>query len=103
MRFSKALRDEAVELAPSSGKRREQFATQMGIGKTSLQRWVATSAWGTQGSFVVNGLTPQQVLRASNDHPSGLPSPPLDAAYLTDENGNVTLFGDTLLSADIAE
>jgi transposase-like protein len=40
VRFSKWVRQEAVELVAAAGMSREQFAQEMGIGKTSLQRWV---------------------------------------------------------------
>ena len=40
VRFSKWVRQEAVELVVASGTSRDRFALEMGIGKTSLQRWV---------------------------------------------------------------
>jgi transposase-like protein len=40
VRFSKWVRQEAVELVTASGTSRDRFAQEMGIGKTSLQRWV---------------------------------------------------------------
>ena len=39
VRFSKALRQEAVELLATSGARRCEFAKEMGLSSTSLQRW----------------------------------------------------------------
>lgn len=40
VRFSPWVRQEAVELVAGSGIPRDRFAQEMGIGKTSLQRWV---------------------------------------------------------------
>jgi transposase-like protein len=46
VRFSLAARQEAVELAAVSGRSREQFALDLGISKTALQRWTSTRRSG---------------------------------------------------------
>ena len=43
VRFSLAVRREAVELAAASGRARNAFALDMGLSKTALQRWAKTS------------------------------------------------------------
>ena len=40
MRFSKWLRQEAVDLLAISGRTRDEFAKEMGLAATSLQRWM---------------------------------------------------------------
>ncbi|HKO91185.1 MAG TPA: hypothetical protein VJU61_08535 [Polyangiaceae bacterium] len=42
VRFSMAVRQEAVALAATSGRARDQFALEIGISKTGLQRWRRT-------------------------------------------------------------
>ncbi len=44
VRFSMAVRQEAVALAATSGRGRDQFALEIGISKTGLQRWRRTGA-----------------------------------------------------------
>jgi hypothetical protein len=39
VRFSMAVRQEAVALAATSGRAQDQFALEIGISKTGLQRW----------------------------------------------------------------
>lgn len=50
VRFSQWVRQEAVELVASSGIPRDRFAQEMGIGKTSLQRWVRAAAAVTKSA-----------------------------------------------------
>jgi transposase-like protein len=45
VRFSLAVRREAVELAAASGRSREAFALDLGLSKTALQRWVKSSQY----------------------------------------------------------
>jgi transposase-like protein len=40
VRFSPWVRREAVELAVASGVPRDRFSQEMGIGKTSLRKWI---------------------------------------------------------------
>ena len=44
VRFSMAVRQEAVALAATAGRARDQFALEIGISKTGLQRWRRTGA-----------------------------------------------------------
>src|SRR4051812_1304712 len=41
VRFSMAVRQEAVDLAATCGRARDQLALEIGISKTALQRWTA--------------------------------------------------------------
>ena len=41
MRFSMVVRQEAVDLAATSGRARDRLALEIGISKTALQRWTA--------------------------------------------------------------
>ena len=41
VRFSKQVQQEAVELALESKVRRDDLATAIGVGKTSLHKWIA--------------------------------------------------------------
>jgi len=43
VRFSLAVRRDAVELAAASERAREAFALDMGLSKTALQRWAKAS------------------------------------------------------------
>jgi hypothetical protein len=43
VRFSLAVRREVVDVAAASGRPREQFALDIGLSKTSLQRWARSS------------------------------------------------------------
>src|SRR5688572_26294720 len=46
VRFSMVVRQEAVELAAASGRARDQFALDIGISKTGLQRWMTARRSG---------------------------------------------------------
>ena len=43
VRFSKWVRREAVELAVACGTPKDRFAEEMGIGKTSLRKWIGAA------------------------------------------------------------
>src|SRR5215510_13366236 len=50
VRFSQWVRQEAVDLVAASGLPRDRFAQEMGIGKTSLQRWVRDAPSGKRSA-----------------------------------------------------
>lgn len=50
VRFSQWVRQEAVELVVGSVLPRDRFAQEMGIGKTSLQRWVRDAPSGKKST-----------------------------------------------------
>lgn len=51
VRFSREVRREAVSLVLASGEPRDRFAEAMGIGKSSMQKWVARERTAARSKF----------------------------------------------------
>jgi len=88
VRFSREVRREAVSLVLASGEPRDRFAEAMGIGKSSMQKWVARDRTAARSKFkrmrLDDGVGPRAL--ASRNlvlvFPSGVRLTGLDVAQL---------------------
>lgn len=60
-RFTQEFRDEAVRLVLTSGRRQTEIARDLGLGHSTLERWLSQARGGLPP--VVGGETPDEELK----------------------------------------
>ena len=61
-RFTEEFRQEAVRLALTSGRRQTEIARDLGVGQSTLERWIGAER-DRAGALVIEGEAPEQELK----------------------------------------